>query len=31
MKKIYYLYTHTRLDNNEVFYVGVGHTYKDGF
>jgi hypothetical protein len=30
MKKIYYLYTHTRLDNNEIFYVGVGHTYKDG-
>jgi hypothetical protein len=30
MKKIYYLYTHTRLDTNEVFYVGIGHTFKSG-
>ena len=30
MNKIYYLYTHTRLDNNEIFYVGIGRTFKSG-
>lgn len=28
MKK-YYLYRHIRLDNNEVFYIGVGTKYTD--
>ncbi len=26
----YYLYRHTRLDTNEVFYIGIGHTEKLG-
>lgn len=26
MKKEAYVYTHTRLDNNEIFYVGIGVT-----
>lgn len=28
MNKIYYLYKHTRIDNDEVFYVGVGTVNK---
>ena len=30
MNKIYYLYTHTRQDTGEVFYVGIGTTFKSG-
>ena len=29
-RKIYYVYTHTRLDKNEVFYVGYSYTYEHG-
>jgi len=28
---IYYLYTHTRLDTNEVFYVGIGRTKTNSY
>lgn len=26
---IYYLYTHTRLDTNQIFYVGIGKSFND--
>lgn len=41
MNKIYYVYTHTRLDTNKIFYVGIGtkrlnckykcHIYQRGY
>lgn len=30
MNKIYYVYKHTRIDTNEVFYIGIGTKNKKG-
>jgi hypothetical protein len=30
MKNTAYVYSHTRLDNNKIFYIGIGSDSKDG-